>query len=73
MESCLGFCLRFSSLRSDIGIPSFRNTVSLKRGIYYAYINGIDMVCDYSVFNICIVFVLFFMFFVVFSNLIAII
>ena len=52
--------------------PPFE-TVSLKRGIYYAYINGIDMVCDYSVFNICIVFVLFFMFFVVFSNLIAII
>ena len=52
--------------------PPFE-TVSLKRGIYYAYINGIDMVCDYSVFNICIVFVLFFMFFVVFSNLIVII
>ena len=25
--------------------------MSLKRGIYYAYINGIDTVCDYSVFN----------------------
>ena len=52
--------------------PPFE-TVSLKRGIYYAYINGIDIVCDYSVFNICIVFVLFYMFFVVFSNLIVII
>ena len=57
------------ALRSDIGIPSFWNP-SLWR--YYAYINGIDMVCDCSVFNACIVFVLFFYVFVVFSNLIVI-
>ena len=71
MASCLGFCPRFSSLRSDIGIPSFWNP-SLWR--YYAYINGIDMVCDCSVFNACIVLVSFFFFkyFFVFSNLIVI-